>query len=122
MQGIDNKIAFIKEIAELYQKKLAAVHAETDHLKPNELFDVMRIQGERTLNNFREIQTQILSVVSDFPDSRELIENLRLMSTLFDEMQVLFFVMLERYYKDKVKNQDIKEKNWEKAKDGRGED
>ncbi|SFM42350.1 hypothetical protein [Thermodesulforhabdus norvegica] len=104
MQWNDRDVEFIRSLAESYHKKLSVVDEKTRNLRPFDLWNFMRISGERIVDSYREAQSKVLRQLSLGDSGSDLFENFRLLAEHFDEMHVLFFKLLERYYKDTVKD------------------
>lgn len=116
-------VEFVRALAESYHKKLLTIEEKTRDLDSGEFWNFMRLWGERILDRYREAQTRILRSISAVESEQDMLEELRLMAEDFDEMHLLFFKLLERYYKDAVRFEKERLHKEEDAYGGRqGED
>jgi hypothetical protein len=93
-----NILQHLGQLAREYDRKYRELEEFAQHAQPEDLKAQLRALGERTTDRFRAAQQALLALPANGEGGEQQlqIEALMALSSCFDEMRILFQIMLDR--------------------------
>lgn len=99
MNDPHNILQHLGQLARDYDRKYRELEEFAQHAQPEDLTTQIRALGERTTDRFRAAQQALLALFANerAGEQQSQIEALMALSSCFDEMRILFQIVLERF-------------------------
>jgi hypothetical protein len=96
-----DSLSLLQRLAREYQQKHDDLEQALQRLEPGEISRQMKIRAEMTTDRFRAAQQSLLSGLFDDPEGTrdETLKAAAVLCLCFDEMRILFQVLLEHSVK-----------------------
>jgi len=97
LNSVTDQLKHLGQLAREYDRKFRELEEFAQNAQPEDLMTQLRALGERTTDRFRAAQQAVLAMLaaSENPDQKQQLEAIMALSSCFDEMRILFQILLQ---------------------------